>query len=129
VDEGTVWFAVSGIAPELAGAAAHVLMDYEHAGPQWRRGYPADAPQLERAWQGFARHMEAMLRQAARLDPVPWRDALQEVCQRTSGQPVDGGSPVARHSPCAVSWSSLATWTWSAMRRARPYWETCSATR
>ena len=30
-----------------------------------------------------------MLRQAARLDPVPWRDALRELCQRTaSGQPV-----------------------------------------
>jgi len=33
LDEGTVWFAVSGIGPELAGAAAQVLMGYEHAGP------------------------------------------------------------------------------------------------
>src|SRR5580704_7993752 len=89
LDRGTVWFAVSGIGPELAGAAAQVLMDYEHAGPQWQRGYPADAPHLEQAWQGFTRYIEAVLRQAARLDPVPWRDALQEVCQRTSGQPVD----------------------------------------
>jgi hypothetical protein len=89
LDEGTVWFAVSGIGAELAGAAAQVLMGYEHAGPQWQRGYPAGAPHLEQAWQNFARYIEAVLRQAARLDPVPWRDALREVCQRTSGQPVD----------------------------------------
>ena len=65
LDEGTVWFAVSDIVPELAGAAAHVLMDYEHVGAQWQRGYPAGAPHLEQAWQSFARHIEAMLRQAA----------------------------------------------------------------
>jgi hypothetical protein len=27
-----------------------------------------------------------MLRQAARLEPVPWREALHELCRRTSGQ-------------------------------------------
>lgn len=88
-DEGTVWFAVSDIAPELAGVAAHVLMDYEHVGSRWQRGYPAGAPYLEQAWESFDRCIEAVLRQAERLDPVPWRDALREVCQRTSGQPVD----------------------------------------
>jgi hypothetical protein len=70
-----------------------------HAGPQWQRGYPAGAPHLEQAWPSFARHIEAMLRQAARR----W--------------------------PCAVSRSSLATWIWSAMRGARRYWVTCSVTR
>lgn len=73
LNEGTVWFAVSGIDPELDEAAARVLMDYEHVGPQWQRGYPADAPHLEQAWPSFARHIEAVLRQGARLDPVPWR--------------------------------------------------------
>jgi hypothetical protein len=90
----TVFFAVSGIDPELAGAAPGFFMGYEFtndapAGPEWHRGYPADTPHLEQAWQNFRRNIGAALRQAARLDPVPWRPALREVCQRTSGRPVD----------------------------------------
>ncbi len=88
-DEGTVWFAVSEIGPQLAEAARRVLMGYEHTGPEWRRSYPAGASHLEQAWQNFARYIEPVLRQAARLDPIPWRDALRELCQRTSGQPVN----------------------------------------
>ena len=88
-DEGTVWFAVGEIGPELAEAARRVLMGYEHTGPEWRRSYPVGAPHLEQAWQNFARYIEPVLRQAARLDPIPWRDALRELCQRTSGQPVN----------------------------------------
>ena len=88
-DGETVWFAVTGIGPELAGAAPRLLMGYEHIGQEWRHGYPAGTPHLERAWQNFARYMEPVLRQAARLDPIPWREALREVCRRTSGRPVD----------------------------------------
>jgi len=86
---GTVYFGVSGVAPELAGAVSSVLDGYDQVGAEWRRGYPAGAPYLEQAWGTFAARVGAMLRQAARLDPVPWPDALRELCQRTaSGQPV-----------------------------------------
>ena len=86
---GSVFFAVSGIGPELAAAASRVLMDYAHDGSQWRRRYPADTPHLDRAWPIFAAHIGQVLRQAARLEPVPWREALRELCRRTCDQPVD----------------------------------------
>jgi hypothetical protein len=86
---GTVVFAVTGLGPELAAAASRVLMDYEHDGSQWRRRYPADTPHLDQAWPIFAAHIGQVLRQAARLEPVPWREALRELCRRTFDQPVD----------------------------------------
>lgn len=87
-EDGTVVFVVSGVAPDLAVAASSVLGNYRRTGPEWRRDYPADTPYLEQAWDNVNAHVRAMLRQAARLDPVPWRDALREVCRRTNGQPV-----------------------------------------
>jgi hypothetical protein len=87
-EDGVTWFAVRDVGSEFAEAASRVFMGYERAGSEWRRGYPADTPHLELAWQNFAWHIEAVLRQAAGLDPVPWLDALREVCRRTTGQPV-----------------------------------------
>ncbi len=84
----TVFFAVDGIDPELADAASRLLMGYERRGSEWRLGYPARTPHLDQAWRNFGRHMGAVLRQAARIDPVPWREALRELCRRTLGQPV-----------------------------------------
>lgn len=85
-DGGTTWFAVSGVGPELAAPAEHVLMDYQRDGDEWRRGYPADTPGLDICWQNFAGCAELMLRQAARLQAVPWRETLHELCRRTSGR-------------------------------------------
>jgi len=84
-DAGTTWFAISGVGPELA-AAEHVLMDYERHGDEWRRGYPVGTQGLDTCWQNFASCAELMLRQAARLEPVPWRETLHELCRRTSGR-------------------------------------------
>lgn len=83
--EGTTWFAVGGLGPELAGSAEHLLMDYERHGDEWWHGYPAGTPHLDRCWENFSASAPAMLRQAARLEPVPWREALREVCSRTAG--------------------------------------------
>jgi hypothetical protein len=85
-EAGTTWFAVGGVGPELAASAEGVLMDYQWDGGEWRRGYPADTPGLDSCWQNFARSAELMLRQAARLEPVPWRETLHELCRRTSGR-------------------------------------------
>ena len=85
-DDGTTWFAISGVGPELAAPAEHVLMDYQRNGDEWRRGYPADTPGLDICWQNFANCAGLMLRQAARLQPVPWRETLHELCRRTSGR-------------------------------------------
>jgi len=37
-DAGTTWFAISGVGPELAASAEHVLMDYQRNGNEWQRG-------------------------------------------------------------------------------------------
>ncbi len=86
--QGTVWFAVDGVGAEYEEVAAHLLMDYERVGSQWRRGYPSGTPYLEQAWENFAGCIDRVLRQAARLEPVPWREALSELCRRTGDQPV-----------------------------------------
>ena len=65
------------------------FMDYERHGDQWRRGYPAHTPHLDRAMDNFAKYLELMLRQVTGRDRVPWRDALRELCCRTDGKPVD----------------------------------------
>jgi hypothetical protein len=85
-DAGTTWFAVSGVGPELTAPAEQVLMDYQRSGGEWRHGYPAGTPGLDICWRNFARCAELMLRQAARLQPVPWRETLHELCRRTSGR-------------------------------------------
>jgi len=82
---GVTWFAVTGVAPELAGPAGHLLMGYQRCGDEWRQGYRADTPGLEQCWRNFSGCAETMLRQAAGLEPVPWREALRELCRRTSG--------------------------------------------
>jgi hypothetical protein len=87
-DQGAVWFAVGLTGGTYEQVAERVLMDYERSGLEWRRGYPCDTPHLERAWENFSACIEQVLRQAARLEPVPWRDALRELCQRTTGRPV-----------------------------------------
>jgi hypothetical protein len=88
-DAGTTWFAVSGVGPELAASAERVLMDYQHSDGEWRRGYPAGTPGLDICWRNFASCAEPMLRQAARLEPVPWRETMHELCRRTSGREPD----------------------------------------
>ncbi|HYK31994.1 MAG TPA: hypothetical protein VEV63_08530 [Streptosporangiaceae bacterium] len=87
VDGETAWVAVSGVGQEPP--MDHFFMDYERHGDEWRRTYPADTPHLERAMDNFAKYLEPILRQFTKLDPVPWRDALRELCRRTAGQPVD----------------------------------------
>ena len=87
-DQGTVWFAATVASGTYERVAGRVLMDYERTGLEWRRGYPSDTAHLEPAWENFSACIERVLRQAARLEPVPWRDALRELCQRTTGRPV-----------------------------------------
>jgi hypothetical protein len=84
-EAGTTWFAISGVAAELAGPAERLLMGYQRHGDEWRRGYPADTRGLDICWRDFRNCAELRLRQAARLEPVPRREALRELCRRTSG--------------------------------------------
>ena len=103
-DAGTTWFAISGVGPELAEPAERLLMDYQRHGDEWRRGYPAGTPGLDICWQNFTSCAELMLRQAARLQPVPWRETLHELCRRTSGR--ESGWWLAGSTALAVSSSA-----------------------
>jgi hypothetical protein len=84
-EAGKTWFAIRGVGPELASGAEHLLMGYERHGDEWRCGYHVDTPGLEVCWRNFSSYAEPMLRQAAGLEPAPWRKALRELCRRTSG--------------------------------------------
>jgi hypothetical protein len=88
-EAGTTWFAVSVVGPELAGPAEHLLMGYERHGNEWRLGYRSDTPGLDPCWRNFSNSAELMVRQAAGLEPVPWSEALRELCRRTSGLELD----------------------------------------
>jgi hypothetical protein len=83
-DAGITWFAVGGVSTEQAGSAARLLMGYERHGDEWRIAYPASTPRLDQCWRNFSAHAQLMVRQAAGLEPVPWRDALRELCRRTA---------------------------------------------
>lgn len=83
----TVSFAVGGLDACLAAAAVHC--GYVHVDDLWRRTYPRDGAHTEEAWENFTAHIGSMLRQAARLDPVPWQDALELVCRRTDDLGID----------------------------------------
>ncbi len=55
----------------------------------WCKRFPDDTPHLDRAWANFQRLILPMLRQVAGLDPVPWAEALEEVCRRLEPAGVD----------------------------------------
>jgi hypothetical protein len=55
----------------------------------WSRSFPADTVHLDSAWANFQRLIEPALRQIAGLEPVPWQEALSEVCRRLGGAGVD----------------------------------------
>jgi hypothetical protein len=62
---------------------------FTEADGHWSRSFPADAVHLDSAWANFQRLIEPALRQIAGLDPVPWQEALSEVCRRLGGAGVD----------------------------------------
>jgi hypothetical protein len=78
-----VWFAALKL-DGPSGAAAQRL-GYARVDDEWRRKYPVDAPNLDRAWFNFGRSADMMFRQAASSAPVPWQDALAELCRRADG--------------------------------------------
>jgi hypothetical protein len=55
----------------------------------WFRTFPAGTPHLDQAWATFQRSIGPWLRQAAGLEPVPWRETLAVVCRRLNGAGVD----------------------------------------
>src|SRR5690349_6659657 len=61
--------------------AAMAALAWERCGRGWLRRIACPAEAAERALPNMNRFMPPLLRQAADLDPVPWQDALDEVCR------------------------------------------------
>jgi hypothetical protein len=62
--------------PALAG------LWWERVGSRWRRSFACQAARARPAFENLQRLLLPALRQSAGLDPVPWEDALAEVCTR-----------------------------------------------
>lgn len=74
-------FCVVEVADELMpGLRAGAFVERDGGG--WVKSFPAETPNLERAWVNFQRLIGPWLRQSAGLDPVPWAETLAEVCRR-----------------------------------------------
>jgi hypothetical protein len=76
-------FRIVDLPGELVPAARKTA--FSDGGRHWSRSFPAGTPHLDRAWDNFQRLAEPCLRQTAGLDPVPWAEALAEVCRRLHG--------------------------------------------
>jgi len=64
---------------------ALVALWWEPVGLGWRRSFAVPVEQASRAFANATRLLLPVLRQAAGLDPVPWENALAEVCRRLAG--------------------------------------------
>ena len=77
--------------------AAMAALAWERSGDGWLRRITCSAQAAEPALANMDSFMLPLLRQAADVDPVPWQDALDEVCRRfTAAGGVDwflGGRP------------------------------------
>lgn len=62
---------------------------WERCAGGWRRSFVCPAAQAAPAFGNLERLLEPMLAQAAGLEPVPWQDALAEVCSRFGPAGVD----------------------------------------
>ena len=62
---------------------------WRRCGDGWRRSFGCPPPRAAPAFANLERLLEPALRQTAGLDPVPWQDALAEVCRRLSPAGVD----------------------------------------
>ena len=69
----------SFIVAEVEPAHHDVLrgLYYSPAAEGFAKSYPAETPDLDRIYCHFARSAQAMVRQAARQEPVAWEEALE----------------------------------------------------
>jgi hypothetical protein len=68
---------LADLEPELVPVVER--LGFERAGMALVRRFPGDAPYAMQAAERFELYAEAMVRQAADLEPVPWEDALELV--------------------------------------------------
>ncbi|WP_258725077.1 hypothetical protein [Cellulomonas sp. NS3] len=80
-------FVVTSVTPELLDAVR--AAGFQEGADGWAKSFPSDTPHLDEAWASFRRLLVPWLRQAARLDPVPWAEALAETADRLDAAGID----------------------------------------
>jgi hypothetical protein len=87
VSEGTEFW-VFDVRDDLHAALGAMWWDSRQA-DGWRAVFDRNAYQLNAAYENLQQRLEPALRQLAGLDPVPWADALTQVCQRFEAAGLD----------------------------------------
>jgi hypothetical protein len=83
----TTEFRIVEIADELVPAVRR--MAFAECDGHWVKSFPPGTAHLDRAWANFQRSIVPWLRQAAGLDPVPWCETLELLCDRLTAAGVD----------------------------------------
>ncbi len=78
-----VSFILAGVHPAYHEVLRH--LGYAEVAGGFAKTYRGDTPHLERIYETFARHAEAMVLQAARVQPVPWERALMSFLELVEG--------------------------------------------
>ncbi|MDR2984730.1 MAG: hypothetical protein LBV34_07805, partial [Nocardiopsaceae bacterium] len=65
--------------------AAMAALAWERSGNGWLRRIACPAEATKPALANMKKFMLPLLRQMTDIDPVPWQDALDEVCRRFEG--------------------------------------------
>lgn len=83
VHAGTLQLGLADVPDELVPVVER--LGFERAGMVFVRRFPGDAPYAAQAAARFELCAEAIVRQLADLDPVPWEDALELLLERVGG--------------------------------------------
>jgi hypothetical protein len=77
-------FVLDEVSADLAATVAE--LGFAADGDSWVRSFPPESQYVEAASERFAACAEALVRQAAGLEPVPWAATLELLLDRTGGE-------------------------------------------
>lgn len=83
----SVSFVIAEVEPPLQSAVLDLAFVRFDGG--FRQTYPAGHPSIDRIFANFARCIEPLVLQKARLAPVPWERALLTFCETVAGHEID----------------------------------------
>jgi hypothetical protein len=86
VDAETALFVISEIDPKYKEAVLGLY--YTPFEDGYAKQFPADTPHLRRIYQRFEQSVEEMIKQSARMRPVPWGKALGVFMDKIEDEPI-----------------------------------------
>lgn len=82
-----IHFVLAGVDPALRSSV--IDLAFREVDGDFVRSFPAEAEFVDRAYAGFAAHIDEMVLQTAGVRPTPWDRALEELLERTAGSGVE----------------------------------------